>query len=132
MTENLGISGRVSRFFVASQLTPLVALVAMLLGVFAVLITPREEEPQINVTMANVLIAFPGASAKQVEQSVAVPAEQVLSQIALRHCRVGDPRHNQIVGLAGLLEVVGGHVVGEAQPQHALPVAQALGDARSK
>src|SRR3990170_1256661 len=81
MSENLGISGRVSRFFVSSQLTPLVALVAMLLGVFAVMVTPREEEPQINVTMANVLIAFPGASAKDVESLVATPAEQVLSQI---------------------------------------------------
>jgi len=81
MSENLGISGRTSRFFVASQLTPLVALVAMLLGVFAVLVTPREEEPQINVTMANVLIPFPGASAKDVESLVATPAEQVLSQI---------------------------------------------------
>jgi len=81
MSENLGISGRISRFFVTSQLTPLVALVAMLLGVFAVMVTPREEEPQINVTMANVLIAFPGASAKDVESLVATPAEQVLSQI---------------------------------------------------
>src|SRR5690606_19778922 len=44
--------------------------------------TPREEEPQINVTMANVMIPYPGASAKQVEQAVALPAEQVLGQIA--------------------------------------------------
>ncbi len=51
------------------------------MGIFAVLVTPREEEPQINVTMANVLIAFPGASARDVEQMVAIPAEQVLSQI---------------------------------------------------
>ena len=81
MSENLGISGRVSRYFVDSQLTPLIALVAMLLGLFAVLVTPREEEPQINVTMANVLVPFPGASAKDVESLVATPAEQVLSQI---------------------------------------------------
>jgi multidrug efflux pump subunit AcrB len=53
-----------------------------LLGIFAVLVTPREEEPQINVTMANVLIPFPGASVKDVEQMVSGPAEQVLSQIA--------------------------------------------------
>jgi multidrug efflux pump subunit AcrB len=77
----MGISGRIARFFVGSQLTPLVALVAALLGVFAVLVTPREEEPQINVTMANVLIPFPGASAKDVESLVATPAEQVLGQI---------------------------------------------------
>ena len=48
-------------YFQAAQITPLLALVALLLGVFAVLVTPREEEPQINVTMANVLIPFPGA-----------------------------------------------------------------------
>jgi len=77
----MGISGRISRFFVGSQLTPLVALVAALLGIFAVMVTPREEEPQINVTMANVLIPFPGASAKDVESLVATPAEQVLAQI---------------------------------------------------
>ncbi|MFA6202028.1 MAG: efflux RND transporter permease subunit [Gallionella sp.] len=63
-------------------MTPLLALVAVLLGLFAVLVTPREEEPQINVTMANVLIAYPGASAQDVAKTVATPAEQVLSQIA--------------------------------------------------
>lgn len=81
-SASLGISGRIAGFFQSAQITPLLALVALLLGIFAVLVTPREEEPQINVTMANVLIPFPGASAKNVEQMVAVPAEQVLSQIA--------------------------------------------------
>ncbi|NMM38931.1 MAG: efflux RND transporter permease subunit [Glaciimonas sp.] len=77
----MGIAGRLSKFFLHSQLTPLIALVALLLGLFAVLVTPREEEPQINVTMADVLIPFPGASAKDVETLVATPAEQVISQI---------------------------------------------------
>ena len=78
----MGISGRIAKYFLHSQMTPLLVLVAVLLGAFAVLVTPREEEPQINVTMANVLIAYPGASAKDVAQTVAGPAEQVLSQIA--------------------------------------------------
>ncbi len=78
----LGVSGRIASYFQTAQITPLIALVALLLGLFAVLVTPREEEPQINVTMANVMIPFPGASAKNVEQMVAIPAEQVLSQIA--------------------------------------------------
>ena len=78
----LGMSGRIAAFFQSAQITPLLALVALLLGVFAVLVTPREEEPQINVTMANVLIPFPGAGVADVEQMVATPAEQVLSQIA--------------------------------------------------
>jgi len=80
--NNLGVSGRIAAFFQSAQITPLLALVALLLGIFAVLVTPREEEPQINVTMANVLIPFPGASARDVEQMVATPAEQVLSRMA--------------------------------------------------
>ena len=78
----MGISGRIAKYFLHSQMTPLLALTAVLLGAFAVLVTPREEEPQVNVTMANVFIAYPGASAKDVSQTVAIPAEQVLSQIA--------------------------------------------------
>jgi len=78
----MGLSGRTARFFLTSQLTPLIALIAALLGLFAIMVTPREEEPQINVTMANVFIPFPGASARDVESLVATPAEQVLSQIA--------------------------------------------------
>ena len=78
----LGVSGRISAAFQSAQITPLLALVAFLLGVFAVMVTPREEEPQINVTMANVIAPFPGASVRDVEQMVAIPAEQVLSKIA--------------------------------------------------
>ncbi len=78
----MGISGRIAGYFQSAQITPLLALVALLLGAFAVVVTPREEEPQINVTMANVLVPFPGASVADVEQMVATPAEQVLSQMA--------------------------------------------------
>ncbi|MDD2879975.1 MAG: efflux RND transporter permease subunit [Rhodoferax sp.] len=80
--SKLGISGRLALAFKLNAITPLLALVALLLGVFAVMVTPREEEPQINVTMANVLIPFPGASSVDVHNMVARPAEQVLSQIA--------------------------------------------------
>ncbi len=84
MTRNtqLGFSGRICRQFVGSEITPLLALTGLLLGLFAVLITPREEEPQINVTFANVYIPFPGASAREVENLVSTPAEQVLSEIS--------------------------------------------------
>ena len=79
--ETMGVSGRLAAAFQSNAITPLLALVALLLGLFAVLVTPREEEPQINVTMANVLIPFPGASSQTVQNMVARPAEQVLSQI---------------------------------------------------
>ncbi|WP_291993840.1 efflux RND transporter permease subunit [Candidatus Accumulibacter sp. ACC003] len=78
----MGVSGRVARYFASSQITPLLALVALLMGVFATLVTPREEEPQIDVTMADVFIAFPGASLHDVESLVAIPAEQVLSRMS--------------------------------------------------
>jgi len=78
----VGISGRIAEYFLRNSLTPLIALIALLLGIGATLITPREEEPQINVTMANVFVPFPGASARDVEALVARPAEQVLSRIA--------------------------------------------------
>jgi multidrug efflux pump subunit AcrB len=77
----LGLSGRIARAFLTTQITPLLALLGLLMGLFAVLVTPTEEEPQINVTMANVMIAFPGASSDDVHNLVTVPAEQVLSQI---------------------------------------------------
>jgi len=77
----MGISGRIAKKFLTTQITPLLALVGLLLGAFAVMVTPREEEPQINVTIVDVFIPFPGATAEEVAQLVTTPAEQVLSEI---------------------------------------------------
>ena len=79
--SKLGISGQTAKIFLTTQITPLLALVGVLIGLFAVMVTPREEDPQINVTFANVFIPFPGATASQIEQQVTKPAEQVLSEI---------------------------------------------------
>jgi len=114
-TVRLGIAGTIAQRFYRSQITPLLALVGLLLGVFAALITPREEEPQIEVTLANVFIAYPGATAQEVESLVATPAGQVLSEIAgIKHVysvsqpgmavltveyEVGTPRTEAIVRL---------------------------------
>ncbi|MEY6431223.1 efflux RND transporter permease subunit [Thioalkalicoccus limnaeus] len=81
MSGRLGLSGRIAERFQGTAITPLLALVGLLLGLFAILITPREEEPQINVTFADVFIPFPGAAATEVEHLVAGPAAQVLSEI---------------------------------------------------
>ena len=75
------ISGRLADKFQANPITPLIAIAAVLLGLFAVLVTPKEEEPQIDVTFANVYIALPGATAKEVENLIAYPAEQVIDAI---------------------------------------------------
>lgn len=77
----LGISGRLAKSFQNNAITPLLALFGLLLGFFAIMVTPKEEEPQIDVTFANVFIAYPGASAKEVERLISTPAEQVLSEI---------------------------------------------------
>ena len=84
MTEprnRFGLSGRLAAAFQANPLTPILAIMGLLLGLVAVLITPREEEPQIDVTMANVFVPFAGASARDVEQLVSTPLEQKLSEI---------------------------------------------------
>lgn len=81
MSSKLGLSGLVAKHASRSQLTPLLALAGFLLGVFAALITPREEEPQIDVTMANIFVPFPGASARDVASLVTAPMEQVLAEI---------------------------------------------------
>jgi multidrug efflux pump subunit AcrB len=80
--DALGPSGRLARKFLYSRLTPLLALICLLAGVFAVMVTPREEEPQIDVTFANIFVPFPGASAAQVEHLVSTPMERVLSEIS--------------------------------------------------
>jgi multidrug efflux pump subunit AcrB len=81
MSKPLGFSGAVARYFQNNALTPLLALTGLLLGLFAVAVTPREEEPQIDVTFANVFVPFPGASTADVENLVAIPMEQVLAEI---------------------------------------------------
>ncbi len=77
----LGLSGRTAQAFINSKLTPLIILFAIAVGIFAVLITPREEEPQIKVPMIDIMIPFPGASAREVEERVATPIEKLLWEI---------------------------------------------------
>jgi multidrug efflux pump subunit AcrB len=81
MRSDLGISGKIARQFLHSPITPLLALIGLLMGIGAVLITPKEEEPQIEVTFADIYIPFPGANPKEVEHLVTLPAEQVLSEM---------------------------------------------------
>ncbi|EKE76133.1 efflux RND transporter permease subunit [Gallaecimonas xiamenensis] len=78
----LGVAGRLAAWGERSRLTPLLALFGLLLGLLAATITPREEEPQIDVTMADVMVAFPGARAQTVESALATPLEQHLARMS--------------------------------------------------
>lgn len=80
--QKLGLSGRIAKAFFNAEITPLLAFVAILMGIFAVIITPKEEDPQIDVTLANIFIAYPGASALEVESLVSTPVENLLSEIS--------------------------------------------------
>jgi multidrug efflux pump subunit AcrB len=77
----LGASGRIAKAFLESKLTPLLVVASLLLGAFALLITPREEEPQIKVPMIDVFVALPGTTAEEVERRVVSPVEKALYQI---------------------------------------------------
>jgi len=77
----LGLAGRIAHGFIDSKLTPLVIVAALLIGVFSILKTPREEEPQIVVPMLDVFVQMPGASAEEVAQRVSVPTEKLLRDV---------------------------------------------------
>jgi len=111
----LGIAGRIAAAFIHSRLTPLIILASILLGVGAVLLLPREEEPQIVVPMIDVFVQMPGASAKEVEERVTRPMEKLLWEIpgveyiystsspgqslAIVRFRVGEDEEKSIVRL---------------------------------
>jgi multidrug efflux pump subunit AcrB len=75
------IAGRLAHAFIHSKLTPLFLVAAISLGIAAVLLLPREEEPQIIVPMIDVMVSFPGASAKEVETRITKPMERLLWEI---------------------------------------------------
>ncbi|MHB1462699.1 MAG: efflux RND transporter permease subunit [Armatimonadota bacterium] len=77
----LGIAGKLASLFVNSKLTPLIIIASLLLGAFAVMKTPREEEPQIIVPMADVIVSMPGASSHDIERRVTTPMEQLIWEI---------------------------------------------------
>jgi multidrug efflux pump subunit AcrB len=77
----LGVAGRIARAFIDSKLTPLVIITSVLLGAAAIIMLPREEEPQIKVPMIDVLVSMPGFSSKEVEERATRPMEKLLWEI---------------------------------------------------
>jgi multidrug efflux pump subunit AcrB len=79
--DNLGFAGKIARAFIDSKLTPLIVAAALLLGLYAVLVTPREEEPQIVVPMVDIYLPLPGSTPQEVEERVVKPMEAKLWEI---------------------------------------------------
>ncbi len=77
----LGVAGGMAKAFINSKLTPLIILFSVLIGLFAAIELPREEEPQIIVPMIDVFVEMPGASAREIEERVAKPMEKLLWEV---------------------------------------------------
>jgi multidrug efflux pump subunit AcrB len=77
----LGIAGRIAATFINSKLTPLIIIAAVLLGTAAIILLPREEEPQIKVPMVDVMVSMPGSNAKEIEERTTQPMEKLLWEI---------------------------------------------------
>ena len=106
-SAELGVAGRIARAFIDSKLTPLIIVASVLLGVAAIWLLPREEEPQIKVPMIDVLVAMPGFSAKEVEERATRPMEKLLWEIPGRGIHLlhlaprREPRHRALQGRRG-------------------------------
>ncbi|MBV2228100.1 MAG: efflux RND transporter permease subunit [Sphingobacterium mizutaii] len=76
-----GISGKIASMFLNSKLSILLMVGLMIIGVYSSSLIPREEEPQINVPMADIMVGYPGASPEEVERRVLEPLEKIISNI---------------------------------------------------
>lgn len=79
--EELGLAGRTARFFINSPLSPLFFIAMMLMGLLGLVLTPRQEDPQISVPMVDIFIQYSGASAEQVANLAIEPLERIMSEI---------------------------------------------------
>ena len=76
-----GFSGNIAKSFLQSKLTILLMIAFLLIGAYSTFLIPREEEPQIQVPMADIFIGYPGADPKDVETKVAAPMEKMISNV---------------------------------------------------
>ncbi|MCP4286548.1 MAG: MMPL family transporter [Gammaproteobacteria bacterium] len=79
--EELGLAGRSARFFITSPLSPLLFIAMMLMGILGLVMTPRQEDPQISVPMVDIFVQYAGASAGQVANLAIEPLERIMSEI---------------------------------------------------
>ncbi len=79
--RNLGVAGGTAKFFIKSPLSPLLYLAMFLLGLLGLIITPRQEDPQISVPMVDIFVQYPGAEADQVASLAIQPLERIMSEM---------------------------------------------------
>jgi multidrug efflux pump subunit AcrB len=79
--EKAGFAGKLAAYFINSRLTLLIVIFSMLLGLMAISLLPREEEPQIKVPMIDVMVSMAGATPAEIEQQVTIPMEKLLYEL---------------------------------------------------
>ncbi|MCU7827728.1 MAG: efflux RND transporter permease subunit [Candidatus Thiodiazotropha sp. (ex Myrtea sp. 'scaly one' KF741663)] len=95
---HLGIAGRTARFFIQSPLSPLFFMAMMLMGLLGLIITPRQEDPQISVPMVDIFVQYPGAAADQVSALAIEPLERIMSEIpGMKHVYSASQRGGGVV-----------------------------------
>jgi multidrug efflux pump subunit AcrB len=96
--ESLGIAGKTARSFINSPLSPLLLLVSLAIGIIGLILTPRQEDPQISVPMVDVFVKYPGASSSQVTSLATEPLERMLSEITgIKHVYSASQKEQAMV-----------------------------------
>ncbi len=75
------IAGKLAKYFLHSPLTPILAVFILALGYLSLVVTPREEDPQISISGGSVIVALPGATPKEIENVIVNPLERKLKEI---------------------------------------------------
>ncbi|MBK1719930.1 efflux RND transporter permease subunit [Thiocystis violacea] len=96
--DHLGIAGRTARFFIRSPLSPLFYFAMLMMGLLGLILTPRQEDPQISVPMIDIMVQYPGASAQQVANLAIQPLERIMSEIpGIKHVYSASQRGQGLV-----------------------------------
>ncbi|VAW90997.1 Acriflavin resistance protein [hydrothermal vent metagenome] len=96
--QHLGMAGKLARAFIDSPLSPLLLLVSLAIGILGLLLTPRQEDPQISVPMVDIFVSYPGASSQQVSSLVADPLERIMSEIpGVKHVYSASQREQSMI-----------------------------------
>lgn len=96
--HSLGIAGLMAKTFIHSPLSPLLLLAFLGMGILGLIATPRQEDPQISVPMADIFVSYPGADAAQVASLVAAPLERIMSEIpGVDHVYSASERESAVV-----------------------------------
>ena len=76
-----GIAGSIAKLFINSKLSPLLMVAFLAIGIYSAYLTPREEEPQIDVPIADLFFQYPGASPSEMESRIVQPIEKLIANI---------------------------------------------------